>query len=283
MASRWYHERLGCLALRQADFDRGTDAQRVVGQYESQLELARTLLADGHHCAHVGLHLPVRYLDRQLHVRPDQSDQGQRRLHARLHMNRIDQVRDRRTGRDILAALREPLRHDARERRAQLRLIEIVLRDALAHLRLLQLSREHAELRANLIELRLRDRAAHLLQALQLALRHRTLRLDARNFRLRIVDTQPHGVIFELRDTLAFANSRADFRHVFEPAFGARREPRIVAADDATRHPAPRGDARHRSLGDFHGYTGLLLRRRFGRGSECGKGNRGGERQRRNA
>ena len=97
------------------------------------------------------------------------------------------------------------------------------------------------------------------LQALQLALRHRALRLDARDFGLRVVDAQPHGFVFELRDALAFAHARSDFGDVFEPSRRAGREPRIVAADDAARHPAPRRDARHRSLRDFHDDAGLLL------------------------
>src|SRR4030095_11270574 len=97
------------------------------------------------------------------------------------------------------------------DRRTKFSLIEIVLRDAQPHLRLLQLSGEHAELRANLVELRLRDRAAHFLQALDLALRHRSLRIDARDLGLRVFDAQAHRLVFELRDALALTHARTDF------------------------------------------------------------------------
>ena len=184
-------------------------------------------------------------------------------------------MRDRSAGRDVLAALRETLRDDSCKRRAQFGLVEIVLGDALTNLRLLQLSSEHCQLRPDFVELRLRDRAADLFEALQLALRHRALRVDARDFGLRVLDAQPHGLVLQLRDALAGAHTRSDFGDVLQPSRGAGREPRIVAADDATRHPASRRDARDRSLRDFHHDARLLRRRSFCVGTRCEKSNRG--------
>jgi hypothetical protein len=173
----------------------------------------------------------------------------------------------------------ETLGDDSRERRAQFGLIEIVLRDALAHLRLLQLSRQHCELRLHLVELRLRDRAADFLKTLHLALRIRALRIDACDFGLRILDAQAHGFVLELRHALAFAHARADLGDVCQPSCAARGESRIVAAHDPAGHPAPRRDARDFSLRDFHHDARLLRRWAVGGGARCGKRKRRGERE----
>ena len=175
-------------------------------------------------------------------------------------MHRVDEMCDRGAGRDVFAALRQPFGHDARERCAQFRLFEIVERCAMAHLRLLQLRGQHRELRTHFIELRLRDRIVReLLDALELARRHRPLRVDARDFGLRVLDLQSHGFILQLRDALAGAHACADFGDVFESTRCAGREPRIVAADDVAGRPAPRRDARHRGRRDFDDDGGLLV------------------------